>query len=217
VWRVADLALARRVLCPVRTGSCREVAMTRFARFEICDCDEVVMPIRPLRRVEVEALLQLGWFEDERLELLDGSLVTLEPSMNAHTIATARIAAMLGRQLGPAWTVLQHAYLALDEHSMPEPDVVVVSVSARSSPAPLVVEVSDVTFHNDSVVKAMLYGEAGIPTYWLVDLVRKQVRVHERPIEGRYTSIEECRLEAVLTAGELPAVALPVGEVLAAL
>lgn len=191
--------------------------MTRFAKLEICDGDEVMLPVRPLRRVEVEALLELGLFEDERLELLDGSLVTLHPPLNAHTIATARIAAMLARQLGPAWTVLQHAYLALDEHSMPEPDIVVVSVSARTSPAPLVVEVADVTLHNDAVVKAMLYGEAGIPTYWLVDLARKAVRIHERPIAGRYTSIEECALEAVLTASELPAVALPVAEVLAML
>ncbi len=204
--------------------------MLRFAKIEVSKSEDVMLPMRPLRRVEVEALMQLGHFEHERLELLDGSLVTIHPPINIHTIITARIAAMLGRQLGAAWTVMQHCYLALDEHSMPEPDLVVVSLSRpldplaavvpirpprARSPAPLVVEVSDVTFHNDSIVKAMLYARAAIPTYWLIDLVQCMVRVHERPIGGRYTSIEEHGLEAVLTAHELPAIALPVGEVLA--
>jgi|GEM_PF-4707345 len=203
--------------------------MLRFAKVEVAEGDDVLVPIRPLRRVEVEALIELGLFDGERLELLDGSLVALRPSMNLHTIVSARVAAMLAAQLGPAWTVLQHSYLPLDELSMPAPDVVVVPVprlperagharrhrASPSRPAPLVIEVSDFTFHNDSIVKARLYAEAEIATYWLVDLVHRAVRVHERPVDGQYTTVEECGMAAVLTADGLPAVALPVGEILA--
>lgn len=204
--------------------------MIRFAEFESDGHETVVVPIRPLRRVEVEALLQLGHLEDERLELLDGSLVPLHPTMTSHTIVSGRIASMLSRQLGVAWSVLQHRYLALGEHSLFEPDVIVVPrISDRSArkpihppassryPAPLVVEVSDLTFHHDALVKALIYNEARVPTYWLVDLVRRTVRIHERPGPDGYQEVEDCGLEAILTAQELPAVALLAGEVLAML
>ena len=41
--------------------------------------------VRPLRRVEYEALVALGAFRDERIELLDGALVPMSPIGPPHS------------------------------------------------------------------------------------------------------------------------------------
>lgn len=41
--------------------------------------------IRPLRRVEYDRLVALGVFQDERIELLDGTLYEMSPIGIPHT------------------------------------------------------------------------------------------------------------------------------------
>lgn len=59
----------------------------------------MVMPIRedirPLRRAEYDRLVQLGAFEDERIELLDGVLVEMSPIGPAHSSAVQKLTALL--------------------------------------------------------------------------------------------------------------------------
>lgn len=203
--------------------------MMRFAKVEVATGDEVTLPVRALRRRELEALLELRHFEDERVQLLDGALVAVPAASKRRTIVAERLAGMLRRQLGPAWTVLRHVYLALDEHSMPEAELIVMPLAqpiepvgparpvarVAGAPWPLVVELADLARDSDAVVKAMLYAEAAIPTCWIVDPARRVARLHERPVGGWYTEITTLGVGAVLTARALPAVALPVGEIVA--
>jgi Uma2 family endonuclease len=51
--------------------------------------------IRPLKRVEYEALIDAGLLEDERVELLRGVLVEMSPQGHAHS----RLAAWFAREL----------------------------------------------------------------------------------------------------------------------
>jgi Uma2 family endonuclease len=70
--------------------------------------------------------------------------------------------------------------------SMPEPDAMVVrgqrreyrNRRIRAEDVGLVIEVSDASLERDIVFKKAIYAQAGIPVYWLVNL-----------IDGR---IEEC-------------------------
>jgi Uma2 family endonuclease len=172
--------------------------------------------LRPLRRSEYERLVSAGVFEDERVELLRGQIVTMSPQGALHINATARIARLLIRQLGQEYQVLTHSGVAAWEDSMPEPDVAVVPDGAwneHATTAFLIVEVADSSLRKDSRVKAALYAEAGISTYWIVDLRRRVVLVHTQPVDGRYTSIVACEPGAMLRVAEVPSVLIPVTDI----
>lgn len=94
--------------------------------------------VRPLRRVEYDLLVEQGAFdEDERIELLDGELVALNPQKTAH----ARIVEALSERLMPALTgtvrVRVQLPFAADELSEPQPDVAVVPAEAPASTIPV--------------------------------------------------------------------------------
>jgi len=94
---------------------------------------------------------------------------------------------VLGPSFGPAWHVRLHSPLALGEESELEPDVAVVSgtpldyVSAHPATAALVVEIADSSLRVDRRVKASAYARAGLPEYWIVNLVESAVEVHRDP------------------------------------
>ena len=51
--------------------------------------------IRPLRRAEYERLVELGYFEDEKIELLDGMLVEMSPIGAEHAYAVQQLNILL--------------------------------------------------------------------------------------------------------------------------
>lgn len=78
--------------------------------------------------------------------------------------------------------------LDLSPSSQPEPDVAVVQGQARNYArahpitALPVVEVSESTLSFDRGEKASLYASAGIPEYWVVNLVDRRVEVYRDPV-----------------------------------
>jgi Uma2 family endonuclease len=148
--------------------------------------------VRPLRRAEYDRLVELGVFGDERVELLYGFLVAMSPHGALHAGITARLHALLVLGLGDRAEVRSHSPLAVSGDSEPEPDLAIVPQgSLRSHPdaAHLVVEVAASSLQKDRVVKARLYGEAGIPEYWIVNLEARTVEVRRDPRAGQYASL----------------------------
>ena len=80
-----------------------------------------------LRRVEYDRLVDLGMFDGERLELLDGVLVVREPQGSWHAALVGQIGQTLQTAFGAGWHARLHAPLALDPESQPEPDVAIVA------------------------------------------------------------------------------------------
>ena len=149
--------------------------------------------IRPLRRAEYEELVDLGFFEDEKIELLRGFLVTMSPQKAPHANAPAVLMERLILALGKRAPERAHSPLALGDWSEPEPDVVVVPrgdySQAHPTEALLVVEASDSSLRKDRRIKAEIYAEHGIPEYWIVNLVERVLAVHSAPAGGRYTRV----------------------------
>src|SRR4051812_32574654 len=86
--------------------------------------------VRGLRRVEYDALVEQGAFEDERVELLRGVLVEMSPQGEPHSQLTALLAQRLGKLLDfDRYDVRSHSPYAATDDSEPEPDV---SVSLRA-------------------------------------------------------------------------------------
>jgi Uma2 family endonuclease len=149
-------------------------------------------PFEPyrFRRHEYARLIEAGIFApDERLELLDGLLVVREPQGSPHATAVSLTQQALQTAFGPGWNVRAHLPVALDDMSEPEPDVSLVPGHARdyrdrhpARPA-LLVEVAETeaSLAVDRRVKGGLYAKAGVPEYWIVNLVDRVLEVYRDP------------------------------------
>jgi Uma2 family endonuclease len=153
------------------------------------------------RRVEYERLVDVGVFEGEPLELIGGQLIVAEPKGPPHATIVARTAAVLRRVFGDEWFVRQQDPIALDEASEPEPDVVVVPgrdldyFDDHPARPVLVVEVAETSLYYDRGRKSSAYARAGLPDYWIVNLVQRQLEVYRDPVaeagqpfDSRYNS-----------------------------
>jgi Uma2 family endonuclease len=114
-------------------------------------------------------------------------LVVREPQGSSHAAITEHIGRVLAAAFGEGWHARRHSPLALGEHSEPEPDVAVVAgrpldyVAAHPSTAALVVEVADSSLRLDRRFKAAVYARAGVPEYWIVNLVARTLEVYRDP------------------------------------
>src|SRR5262249_58395264 len=85
--------------------------------------------------------------------------------------------------------------LRLGERAEPEPDVVILRPHVAEDRHPgaadalLVIEVADTSLRTDRGRKRTMYARAGIPEYWIVDLVHDRIEVYREPARGRYQSV----------------------------
>lgn len=164
--------------------------------------------IRPLMRREYERLVELGVFEDQRIELLRGQLVEMSPQGEIHATVTARLAQLLGGALDIAtYDVRAHSPFAATDDSEPEPDV---SVSLRQrrrayhpSKALLLIEVAESSLRKDRMIKAAIYAESRTPEYWIVDVRARCVYVYTHPKRGEYTATRRVDRRGVLHPTQL--------------
>jgi Uma2 family endonuclease len=174
--------------------------------------------VRPLRRVEYERLVETGVLDDERVELLHGSLVEMSPQGAPHATLASDIAAHFIRVLGKDFKVRTHCALALTEYSEPEPDVAVVAAGnyyqEHPTTALLVIEVAESSLRKDRRVKGPLYASVGIPEYWIVDVAGGQIEVHTRPGGGAYTESRIVRRGDTLSLAAIAGVTVAVSDVL---
>jgi len=187
-------------------------------------------PVRMLRwtRKEYRRLDELRVLpEDEPVELLDGQLVVAEPKGAPHATIVARTAAVLRGTFGDGWFVRQQDPIALDEASEPEPDVVVVPGADvdyfEDHPARpvLVVEVAATFLYYDRGHKSSAYARAGLPEYWIVNLVDWRIEVYRRPMSDnsaelgwRYLDVDIFTTGAAVVPLARPDVTIEVSDIL---
>jgi Uma2 family endonuclease len=150
-------------------------------------------PLRYRRwtRAEYEGLVDKGVFgPEDRIELLDGLLVVREPQGDLHAAAMAALHLALQRAFGPGYHVRVGSPVALDDASEPEPDLAVVPGGpwdyreGHPSKPVLVAEVSDSSLAKDRLRKGGLYARAGIPDYWVVNLVDGVLEIYRQPVRA---------------------------------
>jgi Uma2 family endonuclease len=168
--------------------------------------------------VEYDALVEQGLLADSRVELLLGALVDMTPQGPLHANVVAKLAAELFRSLPPNVQIRSHSPLALSDDSEPEPDVAVVPSGDYSGAHPgralLVIEVADASLQKDRRIKAPLYASAGIPEFWLINLVDRVVEVHRHPSAGRYSDVQQIDRQGQLTPAEFPDAIIDVADLL---
>lgn len=151
----------------------------------------------PFYRMTVDEYERIGGLlDDERVELIDGHLVRKLPKEPERCYSTHCVREGLERLLPSGWTCHQYGPVRIPPHNEPEPDVSVVRGSdedyrhRHAGPADVgfAVQVSMATLDLDRCQKRAAYATAGIPIYWIVNLVERQVEVYTVPGPGAYQS-----------------------------
>jgi len=146
---------------------------------------------------EYHRLIELGFFDDVRVELLDGEIWRMPAQLTPHATSVRKATFIIRAAFGEGFIVEAQLPTTLNNGSEPEPDVLVVPGTPDDyidhHPGPddvrLLVEVSDKTLRKDRTRKALAYARAGIEDYWIVNLVDRQLEVHRGPAPDGYQTV----------------------------
>jgi Uma2 family endonuclease len=140
-------------------------------------------------REEYYKMAEEGIFQPgERVELIAGRIITMVPQDSPHYTAIDLAKEELRKVFAAGYVVRVQGPLDLGLISQPEPDVAVVRgtirdyAKAHPNTALLVVEVAESSLVYDRGIKASLYASAGIPDYWVLNLVDRRLEVSRDPI-----------------------------------
>jgi len=149
--------------------------------------------LRPLDRDQYRKLGELGYWEDERVELLEGVVVKMSPIGLPHTRFHALLTTWLARALPRDLLVSAGGPYVASRISEPVPDIAVVREEVLRVELPkdalLIIEVSDSSLRKDRGVKARIYAGAGVRDYWVVNVKEETIEVFRDPERRRYRTI----------------------------
>jgi Uma2 family endonuclease len=146
------------------------------------------LTLRRWKRVEYDRLVDLGTFDNDPIELIGGHLVVAEPKGSYHTSAVGAAEYAVRAALPPGWIVRTQAPVALDDESEPEPDLAVVPGrpgdyrDAHPTQPALAIEVADSSLAFDRIRTGSLYARAGLPDYWILNLIERVLEVYRDPV-----------------------------------
>lgn len=153
-----------------------------------------------LRAVEAEVFP-----EDSRVYLRDGRMLTKMAKKIAHAAASECVRVALTSVLPDGWSFWQENPILTNEFSAPLPDLCIVKGRAldyyqrhavpSAGEIALVIEVADNSLAEDRTEALRDYAGAGIPIYWILNLVDWQVEVYSVPRTDRGVSSYERRVE----------------------
>ena len=140
-------------------------------------------------KAEYYRLGELGFFDGQRVELIEGRLMVLSPQNRLHAGMVERLDCVIRELFGTGYRFRAQLPLDLGQTTEPEPDFVVgvgVPLAATTTGHPtralLVIEVSESTLRYDQGDKASLYARAGVWDYWIINLVDNQVEIYRDPV-----------------------------------
>ena len=140
-------------------------------------------------REEYYRMGEAGLFADERVELLDGEIITMSPQNPPHAGVISRLASALMRLLGTTVSLRVQLPIVLNDWSEPEPDIALCQPEPddyerehpRADQVLLVIEVAGASLSYDRSRKAAAYAGSDIPQCWLVNLADRRIEVLSDP------------------------------------
>lgn len=141
---------------------------------------------------------------DARVELLNGEIIDMSPIGPFHGGVTTYLTEVFVAASTGRWRTRIQNPVQLDEHSEPQPDLVLAKPASdfyrTRHPQPvdvfLLVEISDTSLTADREEKLPAYGRAGIAEVWIVNLADLTVEIYREPHFTGYGS------KSVLSAGD---------------
>jgi Uma2 family endonuclease len=125
---------------------------------------------------------------DDKVELLENYVVLKMPRNPSHDSTIQRMLRPLLRPIPIGWDLRIQSAVTLSD-SEPEPDFALVRGSAADyenrhpGPADIgqLIEVADSSLLRDQRDKTRIYARAGIPVYWIVNLLDRRIEVYSQP------------------------------------
>jgi Uma2 family endonuclease len=177
--------------------------------------------LRRWSRNEYEAMIAAGLFAPgERVELIDGEILTVTPQGSLHATALRLAEDALRASFGPGFDVRAQLPLSCGAHSLPEPDIAVVSGKPRDfraahpTNAVLIVEIADTTLEYDRQGKGSLYARTGIRDYWILNLGNRCLEVYRNPDKASYRSTSRLLAGESISPVAAPGAKIAVSDIL---
>src|SRR5205085_8261041 len=135
--------------------------------------------------------------EDDRVELIEGEIVEMNPIGSRHAACVGRLTKFLGRLAGDNAIVWVQNPVQISDYSEPLPDVALLKrrddFYAQANPQPtdvlLIIAVADSSVEYDRDIKIPLYAEAAIAEVWLVNLPQETIEIYVQPVGDSYREI----------------------------
>jgi Uma2 family endonuclease len=159
---------------------------------------------------QYESLVESGVLDGQPIELIDGLLVRKMGKKPPHVIACEATRDELLPLVPRGWRLTIEAPIRIPDYDEPEPDLAIVRGTREDyedhHPGPsdvgLLIEVADTTLDRDRGEKRLAYARGGVATYWIVNLVNRQLEIYTDPSPTGYAQ------ERILKADEQVAVVL---------
>lgn len=157
-------------------------------------------PASPVRftAADFQRMIEAGAFEDMWVELIEGKLERMPPPGRRHGIGQIGLVARLLTLFGET-RVLVEVAVDLGNDTVVGPDIMVLKAAGgegtlvAADELLLAVEVAYSSHDRDLQLKRRLYAQAGVPTYWVLDVERRAVHVFEHPEGEVYRTIDLVR------------------------
>lgn len=173
-----------------------------------------LIPAR-LTVAEVYALQDAGVIDErEHFELIEGEIVPMAAAkFSHHEWMKSRLNEALVLAKPPATALFVEPSVTLNDSTFVEPDLVIwpreiESQEVRGPDLLLVIEVAVSSLGYDLRLKARLYAQHDVREYWVVDALRKTIRVHRAPVDGQYADVEEYEAHDAVSSLLLPGVTI---------
>lgn len=132
--------------------------------------------------------------EDDRVELIEGEIVEMNPIGSRHAACVGRLTKLLERIAGDVSIVWVQNPVQVNDYSEPLPDVALLrprddfyaQANPQAADVLLIIEVADSSVGYDRGIKLPLYAGAAIPEVWLVNLPDETIEIYRLPLGNSY-------------------------------
>lgn len=178
----------------------------------IAPSDAVLITVAEYHRLAETGVLT----EDDRVELIDGVIVSLSPIGPVHATSVTKLHNFLVRTGGDSVEIRSQNPVGLNDRSELEPDVAVLRAKSYRAALPtpadvlMLIEVADSSLADDRAIKLPLYAASGIPEVFLVDLMGERLERHTEPEDGHYRNLVTAGRGATVASSVLAGLEIPV-------
>lgn len=171
-------------------------------------------------RDEYYQLAELGMFQDQRVQLINGEIVVMSPMGTRHAAAMRLATQVLMKQISSPFELVAQLPMTFSDQSEPEPDFAIITGDPRDAlaghptTALLIIEISDSTLQYDQTVKRALYAANAIPEYWIVNLKDGQIEVHLNLNSNEYQTVEIFKPDQQISVKSVPQLNVKVADLL---
>ncbi|EAZ90615.1 Uma2 family endonuclease [Crocosphaera chwakensis] len=155
-------------------------------------------------------IIKTGILNDRPVELLEGNIIEMSPEEPLYRKKCDAVADYLREKL-KGYAKVYEAHPITLSASEPESDIAIirlpVSLYDNHHPYPediyWLIEISDKTLSKDLHQKRLIYAEAEIREYWVIDVEKRELKVFKNVLNGDYQQ------EETYTTGMISSLAFP--------